>query len=71
MPPASRPAWLGFSALNLKPDPFKFILQNAKVGLSDGAPFGPGGAGHVRLNFTCPRECLMDGLERIAKAVGG
>ena len=70
MPPASRPAWLDFSALDLQPDPFKFILHNAKVGLSDGAPFASRGAGHVRLNFACPPERLMDGLERIAKAVG-
>ncbi len=70
VPSATYLAWLDFSALDLQPDPFKFILQNAKVGLSDGAPFGPGGAGHVRLNFACPRERLMDGLERIAKAVG-
>lgn len=70
VPSATYLAWLDFSALGLQPDPFKFILQNAEVGLSDGAPLGPGGAGHVRLNFACPRERLMDGLERIAKAVG-
>lgn len=70
VPSATYLAWLDFSALHQQPDPIKFILQHAKVGLSNGAPFGPGGAGHVHPNVSCPRESLMDGLVRIAKAVG-
>ena len=62
-------AWLDFSALDLQPDPHKFVLHKAKVGLNDGAPFGPGGAGCLRLNFACPRERLLEGLERIARAI--
>lgn len=68
-PPSTYLAWLDFSALNLEPDPHKFVLHKARVGLSDGVPFGPGGAGHLRLNFACPRERLLEGLERIARAV--
>ena len=62
-------AWLDFSDLDLQPDPHKFVLHKAKVGLNDGAPFGPGGAGCLRLNFACPRERLLEGLERIARAI--
>lgn len=68
-PAATYLAWLDFSALGLEPDPHKFVLHKAKVGLNDGVPFGPGGAGCLRLNFACPRERLLDGLERIARAI--
>ncbi len=68
-PAATYLAWLDFSALNLQPDPHKFLLEKARVGLIEGTGFGPGGAGHVRLNFACPRSRLMDGLEQIARAV--
>jgi len=31
--------------------------------------FGIGGEGFVRLNLACPRETLVDGLERIERAL--
>jgi cysteine-S-conjugate beta-lyase len=52
-------------------DPYTFFLEKARVGLSDGATFGRGGAGFVRLNFGCPRPMLTDGLERMRKALAG
>jgi cystathionine beta-lyase len=52
-------------------DPYTFFLETARVGLSDGATFGRGGAGFVRLNFGCPRPMLTDGLERMRKALAG
>lgn len=69
VPDATYLAWLDCRALNLQPDPFKFFLEHAKVALNDGAPFGPGGEGFVRLNFACPRATLLEGLERMRKAV--
>jgi len=39
------------------------------VALNDGALFGPGGQGFVRLNFGCPRALLTEGLERMRKAL--
>jgi cystathionine beta-lyase len=41
------------------------------VALNDGATFGPGGAGFVRLNFGCPRALLVEGLERMRTALAG
>jgi cystathionine beta-lyase len=38
--------------------PFDFFLNEARVALSDGSLFGPGGEGTVRLNFGCPRSVL-------------
>jgi cystathionine beta-lyase len=45
--------------------PFDFFLNEAKVALSDGSVFGPGGEGTVRLNFACPRSLLEQALLRI------
>lgn len=51
------------------PSPFAFFMQNAKVALNDGAPFGSGGENFVRLNFACPRSVLEEALERMKKAI--
>ena len=50
-------------------DPFTFFLEKAKVALNDGALFGPGGQGFVRLNFGCPRSILTEALERMSLAL--
>lgn len=50
-------------------DPHGFFLERAHVALSEGPAFGPGGEGHVRLNFGCPRSMLLEALERMAGAI--
>jgi len=37
--------------------------------LNDGATFGLGGEGFVRLNFACPRATLVEALERLKTAL--
>lgn len=69
VPEATYLAWLDFTQLNLKKSPFDFFLKKAKVALSDGAIFGEGGKGHVRLNFGTSRKLLEQGLERMRKAL--
>jgi cystathionine beta-lyase len=69
LPDATYLGWLDCRDLNLQPSPFKFFLEAAKVALADGAMFGPGGEGFVRLNFGCPRATLMEGLERMRAAI--
>lgn len=49
--------------------PYERLLDEARVATVDGARFGPGGAGFVRLNLACPREVLVDGLQRIQRAL--
>ena len=69
-PEATYLAWLDCrSAGEAGRDPFTFFLENARVALNDGALFGPGGAGHVRLNFGCPRSMLAKALDQMRKAV--
>ena len=46
-----------------------FFIHRAKVGVNPGASFGPGGEGHVRLNFAAPRPILEEALLRIERAV--
>jgi cystathionine beta-lyase len=65
-------AWLDCrSAGPAAADPFTFFLERAKVAFNDGALFGPGGQGFVRLNFGTPRSILTEGLERMRRALGG
>lgn len=72
-PDATYLAWLDFSELveqGKVTEPLQdFFIENGKVAFNEGASFGPGGEGFVRLNFGCPRETLVDGLERIKKAL--
>jgi cystathionine beta-lyase len=49
----------------------QFFLERAGVALNDGATFGQGGEGFVRLNFGCPRSTLLEALERMKGALCG
>jgi len=69
VPEATYLAWLDCRELNLVPSPHKFFLERAKVALNDGAEFGLGGDGFVRLNFGCPRKTLEEALERMKAAL--
>jgi cystathionine beta-lyase len=68
-PEATYLAWLDCRRAELPPDPFTFFLERARVALNDGATFGRGGRGFVRLNFGCPRATLVEGLERMRAAL--
>lgn len=61
-------AWFDFRALGLE-NPEAFLLEEAGVALNDGAWFGPGGEGFVRLNFATSRHIVTAALERIRDAV--
>lgn len=62
-------AWLDCRALELPISPHNFFLNEAKVGLNEGAAFGVEGEGFVRLNFACPRALLAEGLGRMKAAL--
>jgi cysteine-S-conjugate beta-lyase len=69
-PEATYLAWLDCrGAAPAADDPYTFFLERARIALSDGSAFGPGGAGFVRLNFGCPRPLLAQGLERMRAAL--
>ena len=68
-PDATYLAWLDCRNTAIADNPQKFFLEQAKVAFNDGADFGPGGEGFVRLNFACPGERLAEGLERMRVAL--
>ena len=73
VPDATYLSWLDFNPLlesgAITGSPFEFFLNEAKVALSDGSPFGPGGEGFVRLNIACPRSTLEEALDRMRQAL--
>ncbi len=68
-PEATYLLWIDCRAANLPKAPDKFFLEQAKVAVNDGAWFGTGGEGFVRLNFGCPRATLLEGLTRMKNAL--
>lgn len=71
VPEATYLAWLDCRRLGLPEgtSPYDYFLERARVGLSNGADFGPPGEGFVRLNFATAREILDEILERMASVL--
>jgi cystathionine beta-lyase len=68
-PEATYLAWIDCRESGIEGNPQKFFLERAKVALNDGAVFGEGGEGFVRLNFGCPRSLLEQGLAAMRTAL--
>jgi cysteine-S-conjugate beta-lyase len=68
-PEATYLAWLDCRRLPLDGPAHDFFLRRARVALLDGAPFGPGGEGHVRLNFATSEPILGEILDRLSTAL--
>jgi cysteine-S-conjugate beta-lyase len=49
--------------------PCQFFIDKARVAYNDGASFGRGGEGFIRLNFGCPRSTLTAALEQMRAAL--
>jgi cystathionine beta-lyase len=62
-------AWLDCTKVPALSRPYQFFLKHAHVALSDGRQFGAKGDQHVRLNFGCRRELLLEALNRMRSAV--
>ncbi len=62
-------AWLDCREAGIEGNPFQFFMEKGRVALSDGAAFGRGGQGFVRLNFGCPRAMLAEALQRMQAAL--
>lgn len=72
-PEATYLAWLDLRPLGLGDDPTRRLIDVARVALSPGRDFGPGGAGHGRLNFATTEELVAEAVDRLASgaAVAG
>lgn len=68
-PQASYLVFLDARGLGLPHDELvDFFIREAKVGMNDGAMFGEGGSGFMRMNLGCPRATLVKALEQIKSA---
>ncbi|MEU4690724.1 aminotransferase class I/II-fold pyridoxal phosphate-dependent enzyme [Actinoplanes sp. NPDC023714] len=67
-PEATYLSWLDLTGLDMGPDPAARLLTEARVLLSSGPDFNPGGDGFARLNFAAPRPVLRRILERLLDA---
>jgi len=69
-PEATYLVWLDCRKLGLdKAGLEEFMIRKAKIGLNNGADFGPGGEGFMRLNMACPRQVLEEALHRLGDAI--
>ena len=69
-PQASFLIWLDCRALGLpQEDLMNFFNEEAKVVVNNGASYGQGGEGFVRLNVGCPRSIVEEAFSRIEHAV--
>ncbi len=68
-PEATFLIWLNFQSYGMNDNELlEFTANKAKVGLNNGALFGTGGEGWMRINIGCPRSVLKEGLSRLEKA---
>ena len=70
-PEATYLLWLDLRSTGIEGKPSEFFLREAKVAMNEGAWFGEGGEGFVRLNFGTPRVILEQGLKQLKAALEG
>ena len=66
------PTWPGLISDSSKSDPDKLqelTRKKAKVALDEGYIFGPEGAGFERVNLACPKELIVELMNRLAGAI--
>ena len=69
-PQASFLVWLDCRALGMpQADLVDLFVNKARLALNDGAMFGAGGEGHMRLNVGCPRSVLQQALQQLASVM--
>lgn len=70
VPEATYLVWLDCRKLGLNKEQLKiFLIEKAKLGLSDGPIFGKEGIGFQRMNIACPKEKIRLALTRLNKAI--
>jgi cysteine-S-conjugate beta-lyase len=61
-------AWVDFSKTGLTPEDVAARVTRARIFVSPGEQFGPGGATWLRINFATPRPILEEALGRLDDA---
>jgi cysteine-S-conjugate beta-lyase len=69
-PEATYLMWIDCRGLKMNDkDLHRFFIEKAGVGLSEGAIFGPGGSGFMRMNLGAPKTIVERALNQISEAV--
>ena len=69
-PEATYMIWLDCRKLGMSGKELgEFFVSKAKVGLSEGSSFGPGGEGFMRMNMATPLKKVKQAMEQIRMAV--
>lgn len=62
--------WVDIRALGWKSDDVEqCLLDRSKVWVNSGTLYGQAGEGYIRINIACPRQTLLEGLERIGQGL--
>lgn len=70
IPEASFLVWLDCRELNLSQDDLvSFFIHDARLALNNGASFGQGGEGFMRLNVGSPRLVIEEAMNRLKQAI--
>ena len=62
--------WVDCSVLNQSSDKIvKTLLEKEKLWVNEGSLYGEAGEGFIRINIACPRQQLIEGLNRLRRAL--
>ena len=62
--------WVDCSVLNQSSDEIvKTLLEKEKLWVNEGSLYGEVGEGFIRINIACPRQQLIEGLNRLRRAL--
>ena len=62
--------WVDCSVLNQSSDEtVKALLEKEKLWVNEGGLYGEAGEGFIRINIACPRQQLIEGLNRLRRAL--
>lgn len=62
--------WVDCSVLNQSSDETaKTLLEKEKLWVNEGSLYGEAGEGFIRINIACPRQQLIEGLNRLRRAL--
>ncbi|WP_046176615.1 MalY/PatB family protein [Domibacillus indicus] len=67
-PEGSYLVWVDCRALGLSDKELLDLFLDHGVALGNGAKYGPGGEGFMRINVACPRSTVAETMERMKKA---
>ena len=68
--PGTNLVWVDCSVLNQSSDEIvKTLLEKEKLWVNEGGLYGEAGEGFIRINIACPRQQLIEGLNRLRRAL--